>query len=283
MRVVGTDFTDGTVSNPVQVDSGTSSGTMPANTGYGIITHQTYYGGDSTKNVASITVKTNANTKGFFKAGTLIRADNTAQQLAVTGVGNGNASETFMAVGAVTGIVANVFPTTAGSGYLTAPTLTMSAPADNNAHEAGKTTANVVIRGEDGAEGGNINAKYISRRVSLEDGFDSSDIKVVLNAYKPVGTDINVYYKVKAQDDPQSFDLKPYVLMSQETSNSVVSTSEEDIREFSYQTANDVIQYTSDGVTYDKFKSFAIKIVMTSNNVITIPKLRDMRAIALDE
>ena len=71
--------------------------------------------------------------------------------------------------------------------------------------------------------------------------------------------------------------------MSQETSNSVVSTSEEDIREFSYQTANDVIQYTSDGVTYDKFKSFAIKIVMTSNNVITIPKLRDMRAIALDE
>ena len=283
VRVVGTDFTDGTVSNPVQVDSGTSSGTMPANTGYGIITHQTYYGGDSTKNVASITVKTNANTKGFFKAGTLIRSDNTAQQLAVTGVGNGNASETFMAVGAVTGIVANVFPTTAGSGYLTAPTLTMSAPADNNAHEAGKTTANVVIRGEDGAEGGNINAKYISRRVSLEDGFDSSDIKVVLNAYKPVGTDINVYYKVKAQDDPQSFDLKPYVLMSQETSNSVVSTSEEDIREFSYQTANDVIQYTSDGVTYDKFKSFAIKIVMTSNNVITIPKLRDMRAIALDE
>ena len=141
----------------------------------------------------------------------------------------------------------------------------------------------MVIRGEDGAEGGNINAKYISRRVSLEDGFDSSDIKVVLNAYKPVGTDINVYYKVKAQDDPQSFDLKPYVLMSQETSNSVVSTSEEDIREFSYQTANDVIQYTSDGVTYDKFKSFAIKIVMTSNNVITIPKLRDMRAIALDE
>ena len=113
--------------------------------------------------------------------------------------------------------------------------------------------------------------------------FHSSDIKVVLNAYKPVGTDINVYYKVKAQDDPQSFDLKPYVLMSQETSNSVVSTSEEDIREFSYQTANDVIQYTSDGVTYDKFKSFAIKIVMTSNNVITIPKLRDMRAIALDE
>ena len=70
--------------------------------------------------------------------------------------------------------------------------------------------------------------------------------------------------------------------MSQETSNSVLSTSEEDVREFTFKSANDVISYTSDGVTYDNFKTFAVKIVMTSNNTITIPKLRDMRAIALD-
>ena len=46
---------------------------------------------------------------GIFKAGTLIRADNTAQQLAVSGVSSGAASETFMAVGTVTGVVSNVF------------------------------------------------------------------------------------------------------------------------------------------------------------------------------
>ena len=69
----------------------------------------------------------------------------------------------------------------------------------------------------------------------------------------------------------------------QETISSTFSTSEEDIREFTYKTANDVVQYSSGGITYDDFKTFAVKIVMTSNNVITIPKLRDMRAIALDE
>ena len=45
---------------------------------------------------------------------------------------------------------------------------------------------------------------------------------------------------------------------------------------------NDSISYTSGGATHDRFKTFAIKIVMTSNNAVTVPKLRDMRAIALD-
>ena len=292
IRVVGTDI-NGQDSNPVQVDSGTSSSGTFANSGYGIIVRQTFVGGDTTKNVSSITLKTNANTKGMFKPGTLIRADNTAQQLAVSGVNNGEASETFMAVGTVRGFVSNVFPTTTGSGYLTAPTVTITAPGaeaggftsdgtrDSSANAG--TTATVTIRGEDSADGGNINAKYISRRVSLEDGFDASDIKVIVSAYKPVGTDINVYYKVKSKDDPENFDNKSYVLMNQETISSTFSTSEEDIREFTYKTANDVVQYSSGGITYDDFKTFAVKIVMTSNNVITIPKLRDMRAIALDE
>ena len=92
-----------------------------------------------------------------------------------------------------------------------------------------------------------------------------------------------MYYKVKSKDDPEKLDNKSYVLMNQETISTTFSTSEEDIREFTYKTANDVVQYSSGGITYDDFKTFAVKIVMTSNNVITIPKLRDMRAIALDE
>ena len=138
------------------------------------------------------------------------------------------------------------------------------------------------IVGEDSAQGGNINAKYISRRVTLEDGFDASDLKVILNAYKPLGTDVHLYYKVKHMDDPQDFDDKNYVLMSQETPSSVVSGSEDDVKEFVYKTSSEKIEYSSNSVNYDTFKTFSVKVVMTSNNVITVPKVRDIRAIALD-
>ena len=291
VRIVGTDFTESSITNPVQVDSGTESGSLPANTGYGIITRQTYIGHSASNNVASITIKTDANTSGIFKAGTLIRADNTAQQLAVSGVNNGAASETYMAVGTVTGVVSNVFPVAIGSGYYTSPTITISTPGDeagafdSDGARTGGTeavVATVFSRGEDSTSGGNINAKYVSRRVTLEDGFDAADLKVLVTAYKPIGTDINVYYKVKSGDDPQDFDNKSYVLMSQETANSVISTNEQDVREYTYKTANDSVQYSSENITYDNFKTFAIKIVMSSDSVITIPKLRDMRAIALD-
>ena len=289
VRIVGTDFTESSITNPVQVDSGTESGSLPANTGYGIITRQTYVGHSASNNVASITIKTDANTSGIFKAGTLIRADETAQDLAVTGITD--QSETYMAVGTVTGVVSNVFPVAIGSGYYTSPTITISTPGDEagafdsvGARTGGTeaVVATVFTRGEDSTSGGNINAKYVSRRVTLEDGFDAADLKVLVTAYKPIGTDVNVYYKVKSGDDPQDFDNKSYVLMSQETANSVISTNEQDVREYTYKTANDSVQYSSENITYDNFKTFAIKIVMSSDSVITIPKLRDMRAIALD-
>ena len=70
--------------------------------------------------------------------------------------------------------------------------------------------------------------------------------------------------------------------MSQETANSVYSLSEEDTKEFVYQTSDESISYTSSNVEYDKFKTFAVKIALTSNNAAVVPKVRDMRAIALD-
>jgi hypothetical protein len=179
-----------------------------------------------------------------------------------------------MAVNVVTGIVSNVVPIGAGSGYLTTPTITLT--------DSGVTQAVANVVGEDSSKGGNINARYISRRVTLEDGFDASDLKVILNAYKPLGTGVHVYYKVKSEDDPQDFDDKSYVLMSQETPSSVQSGAEDDVKEFVYKTADEKINYTSDSVLYDKFKTFSVKIVLTSNSSVIVPKVRDVRAIALD-
>ena len=107
-------------------------------------------------------------------------------------------------------------------------------------------------------------------------------MKIIVNAYKPLGTGVNVYYKVKADEDPQDFDEKSYVLMTQETPSSLYSGALNDVKEYVYQTTEEKISYTSNNVEYDKFKIFAIKIVLTSNDSSTVPRVRDMRAIALD-
>ena len=259
-----------------------------ANAAIGVISAITHVGGESTQNTATITIKTSANSFGVFANGTYIVSDAAAQASWATGSGLGG-SNTFAVIatsGGVTGQVSNVVPWPAGgtavaasgSGYLTSPTVTITA----NTNDSFVSGAAAIITGEDSATGGNINTKYISRRVTLEDGFDASDLKVIVNAYKPIGTGINVYYKVKADEDQDDFDTKGYVLMSQETANTVYSLSPEDTQEFIYQTAADSIEYTSDNVNYEKFKTFSIKIALTSDTSATVPKVRDMRAIALD-
>ena len=97
-----------------------------------------------------------------------------------------------------------------------------------------------------------------------------------------MGTNLHVYYKIKNADDPEDFDLKNYTLMSQETSSGTVSKGKEDIQEFIYKTPSDSVAYTSNKVRYETFKTFAIKIAMVANTSYDMPKVKDMRAIALD-
>jgi hypothetical protein len=46
-------------------------------------------------------------------------------------------------------------------------------------------------------------------------------------------------------------------------------------------TSNEVLYTSANGVTYDNFKTFAIKIVMTSSDATIVPKVKDLRIIAL--
>ena len=103
-----------------------------------------------------------------------------------------------------------------------------------------------------------------------------------MNAYKPKDTDIKVYFRVHNAEDPEDFEKKPYVLMTQETDANLISANETDIKHYIFKTADSVISYTSSGVTYDKFKTFSIKIVLGSASTAIIPKIKDMKAIALD-
>jgi hypothetical protein len=260
---------------------------------YGIVSAVTHLDGNTSKNVSSVTIKTNANNKttpttlsgGFdgFANACYIWASPNAQLNAISGFqpgGGTNAdlsSNTGMVVNVANGYVSNVVVIAAGSGYTQNPTVNIASISGT-----GSINAAVQCTGEERNSGGPIRAKYISRRVSLKDGFDASDLKVVLNAYKPLGTNIHVYYKLKNADDPDDFDLKSYTLMAQETSAGTASKGKDDIREFIYKTSSDTIAYISNKVRYETFKTFAIKIAMVANTFHDMPKVKDMRAIALD-
>ena len=107
-------------------------------------------------------------------------------------------------------------------------------------------------------------------------------MKVVLSAYKPKGTNIHVYFKPHSASDPQEFDLKNYILMDQETSPGTYSWGEEDFQEFIFKTKKESASYTSGNILYETFKTFSIKIAYVADSTYDMPRIKDLRAIALD-
>ena len=129
--------------------------------------------------------------------------------------------------------------------------------------------------------GGDALARYITRRVTLTDGFDATDLKVYLTVHKPAGTNVTVYYKVKSQYDADGFDEKLWVALGQTSQANTVALGDEEFIEYEYDPTGNNVNYTSGGATYTTFKTFAIKIVMTSTTTAKVPKISDLRAIAL--
>jgi hypothetical protein len=180
----------------------------------------------------------------------------------------------------VSNTVNAVYITNAGSGYTSSPTITLTPGSGGGAN------AVVTYIGETEKSGGNATARYMTRRVTLADGFDSGDLRVYVTANKPAGTNIYVYYKILSASDPGVFDDKSYQLMTELGNANFVSLNENDDRELTFAPgvngiANNSVSYTSAGTAFTTFRTFAIKIVMSSSNTGIVPRIKDMRAIAL--
>ena len=108
-----------------------------------------------------------------------------------------------------------------------------------------------------------------------------------LTAYRPPGTNIYVYYKILSSSDSDQFDNKNYQLMTELTgTNNFVSTNTFDYRELTFapginNQANNSVTYASGASSFDRFKTFSIKVVMSGESTTDVPKIRDLRAIAL--
>jgi hypothetical protein len=143
---------------------------------------------------------------------------------------------------------------------------------------------------EDGKLGGSAQARYISKIITLADGQDAEDLQVYLDEYRPSTSTISVYAKLLNGDDTETFDDKTWIQLTQD-SKTIFSDidNKEDFYEANYTLPTSVltgaggeVQYTNiSGVTFTGYKYFAIKIVMTGTNAATPPRVRNLRAIAL--
>ena len=138
--------------------------------------------------------------------------------------------------------------------------------------------------------GGDAIARYITRRVTLKDGFDAQDITVFLTANKRAQTSIKVYYKILSQYDYDNFDDKLWVAMEQSSNLNSVSINDEEFIEYQYDPIYTnplggvhlgTTNYSSGGATFISYKTFAVKIVMNSSNTSVVPRVKDLRVIAL--
>ena len=228
-----------------------------------------------------ITIENNVDNGGLSNADFYITDGGASYNSSVTATvsGGGTSNNATVSLTLTSNVITGVTVTSPGSGYVSTPTITIANTSIGNG-----TGATIVVNGETSKRGGNLNAKYLTRKVTLEDGFDASDIKVIINAYKPEHAGIHVYAKVLSGDDSDTMDDKNFFKLDQETSTSLFSINQDDVKEYIFKTTNDVARYTTDsGVTFDKFKSFIIKIGMTSTKTFDPPRIKDLRAIALDE
>ena len=122
---------------------------------------------------------------------------------------------------------------------------------------------------ETSAKEGSSAAKHITRTVVLEN--DAVGIRVLLTANRPKGTDFQVFFRTATGDE--IIEDKDFTLQAEETNNP------EDNRVGVYRE----YRYLIGGLngSLKSFTKFQIKIVMRSENNAKVPKIKDLRMIAL--
>ena len=159
------------------------------------------------------------------------------------------------------------------------------------------TIINANTDGESAATGGNLFNKYISKTVTLADGQDAEDMLVSLTAYRPPSTDVRVWVKILNTDDGENFAQKSWIELEKSGDGDISYSSLADRDNFLEYTfrfpssvmngntiggASNTVAYTvSSGTKYSGFKYFAIKIGLTGTNSAVVPRVADLKCIAL--
>ena len=120
---------------------------------------------------------------------------------------------------------------------------------------------------ETAASGGSAATKYITKEVSLDQV--ATSIRVICGVNRQDGCDIDFYYRIKTAED-QIFSKLAYTLIPRVAGYNNASASEYDFKEYDMDIRN-----------LPEFSSVSIKIVLKTKNSSVVPKVKDLRIIAL--
>lgn len=177
---------------------------------------------------------------------------------------------------ATTGAIESVIIDNPASGYFENVSVTIV---------SGTGTGGIInVSSELDKSGGPAIARYISKTITLLDGFDAGDIRAFVTAVKPITSNVQVYYKIRNNLDPEPIEDKYWVKMRQVGNEFLYSTNGDPIEyEFRPSLTSNNVTYTSGGATYTTFNQYKIKIVLASSSTLyqDVPFLYDVRAIAM--
>lgn len=146
---------------------------------------------------------------------------------------------------------------------------------------------------ESAASGGYLYNKYISKTITLADGQDAEDIRVIITAYRPPTSDIKMWIRLLNAEDGASFSQRTWIELEKMNDADGVYSSQSDYNDFieySYQIPsayltgpNGAVQYRNlaNTATLTGFKHFAVKIGLSANNSAVIPRVADLRTLAI--
>jgi hypothetical protein len=148
------------------------------------------------------------------------------------------------------------------------------------------------VTGEDGASGGGLINRYISKTVTLAEGQDAEDLTLVLTSYRPPTTDVKVWVKILHAEDATTFDQRNWIEleMTEDDLGEYSSlANRNDFKEYVFgfplsmlTGPNGAVQYQNEnGITFTGYKNFAVKIGLLGTNSAVLPRVADLRVIAL--
>jgi len=191
--------------------------------------------------------------------------------LVVSGsTGTGAALTPVITGGALTDIII----TNPGQGYTTTPTITV-------VDSGSGTSATVEYFGgfETDPQNGNALARYITRNITLKDGFEATYITVQVDVNQQEGTEVQFFYRAKSAEDPSILDAHDWVPLKKSVSNVLVSGDATTFTETTWTPEGISLEYTADGNTFTSASAIAVKAVFLSSNSVRVPKIRNFRAI----
>jgi hypothetical protein len=136
-------------------------------------------------------------------------------------------------------------------------------------------------------------ARYLSKKINLQQGFQSDSLDVYMATRLPYGSDVRVYMRTQLPNDNTPFEKIPFEKMtihpdyavqygSATGSSQYVSANDQDYVDLRFtRNSNTATHYTSGITSQSEFKAFQVKVVMYGNSSSAlVPAIKDLRAIA---